>query len=157
MHPSQRFFQQSWLKDIIKNGLSCQVRINYQRFIDSANRMEQGVPVHIRWFLCDKFPLVLKDPLLSHFSVTANKVTKVLFLQTQYNIAYIGPTFSFRILSKISEQHSRVKYDVIISVQDMDSKLRHSGRFYIKLKVDEGSKLDNLFLTNNTGIIKNWD
>ena len=33
----------------------------------------------------------------------------------------------------------------------MDSKLRHSGRFYIKLKVDEGSKLGDLFLTNNPG------
>lgn len=50
-----------------------------------------------------------------------------------------------------------MKYGVKISAKDMDSKLRYSGRFYIKLKVDEGSKLDNLFLTNNTGIINNWD
>ena len=46
-----------------------------------------------------------------------------------------------------------MKYGVKISVKDMDSKLRYSGRFYIKLKVDEGSKLDNLFLTNNPGTI----
>ena len=37
------------------------------------------------------------------------------------------------------------------SDKDVDSKLRHSGRFYIKLKVDEGSKLGDLFLTNNSG------
>ena len=57
-------------------------------------------------------------------------------------------------LDKITVTLGRSKLpgpECFLSGKDVDAKMRHSGRFYIKLKVDEGSRLGDLFLSNNSG------